>query len=46
MPLRVQKSGDKFKVVDDKGRVSGTHETRGEAVKQIQAINISKAKRK
>ena len=45
MPITVERSGSKFKVTDG-SKVFGTHDTRKEANAQVQAINISKAKRK
>ena len=41
MPVRTVKRGDNFKVVDDKGKVHGTHKTKDKAQKQATAINIS-----
>jgi len=46
MPLSTKKSDGKVKVVDPSGKVFGTHESKKKAVKQIQAINISKARAK
>ena len=50
MPLSVRskKKGKKkvYQVVEPDGRVLGTHDSRAKAQKQIQAINISKHKRK
>ena len=45
--MSVKKRGDKFIVTDSTGKKTlGTHDTRKEAIKQLQAIEISKARRK
>ena len=41
----IKKKGDKFQVTTESGRVLGTHETRAAAVKQLQAVEISKHRR-
>lgn len=46
MPLKVAKIGKKFVVQEPGGSLRGTHSTRKAAVKQIQAININKAKKR
>lgn len=44
--MTIKKRGKKFIVTDSTGKkVLGTHPTRKEAVKQLQAIEISKKKR-
>lgn len=45
MPLSVKKRGDKY-VVTDGSKVFGRHSTKAKAKDQVQAINISKSKRK
>lgn len=41
MPVHVGKRGNKFAVIDDKGKVHGTHPTRKRANAQASAINLS-----
>jgi len=42
----IKKSGDKFIVTDSSGeKILGTHESEEQAIKQLQAIEISKKKR-
>lgn len=39
----IKKSGDKFIVTDSSGeKILGTHESKEQAIKQLQAIEISK----
>jgi hypothetical protein len=38
MPWHVNKRGSKFVVVDDKGKVYGTHDTHKEAEAQVRAL--------
>lgn len=45
MPVRTAKRGNKFAVVDDKGKTLGTHPTRKRANAQAAAINISEARK-
>lgn len=43
---KIQKRGNKFVVTDSSGsKVLGTHDTREDAVNQLQAIEASKARR-
>lgn len=41
----IVKRGDKFVVTTEDGRALGTHDSRAAAVKQLQAVEISKHKR-
>ena len=41
MPVKTRKRGDSYAVVDDKGKVHGTHTTKGKAHAQATAINIA-----
>ena len=41
MPVHTEQRGKQFKVVDDAGKVHGTHKTKGKAQAQATAINIS-----
>ena len=42
----IKKSGDKYLVTDSSGeKILGKHESKKSAIKQLQAIEISKAKR-
>lgn len=40
MPVKIRKSGKKFKVVDASGKVFGTHSSREKAMAQLRAINM------
>lgn len=42
----IRKSGSKYKVVSKSGRTLGTHTTRKAALKQLGAVEASKARRK
>lgn len=43
----IKKSGNKYLVTDSSGeKILGTHESRKSAIKQLQAIEISKEERK
>lgn len=46
MPVKVQKAGKKFIVVDSKGKRYGIHNTKKKAVKHVQAFNLSILKAK
>ena len=47
MPVTVRKTKDgKHQVVDMKGKVFGTHNSRQKAIRQVAAIEASKRKRK
>lgn len=41
MPVRTQKKGNKYVVVDDKGKVFGTHASKKQANDQTTAVNIA-----
>lgn len=55
MPLKIQKRGDKFRIVEPSGRIAknnagtaidgGGKKSKASVQRQIQAINISKAKK-
>ena len=46
MPYSVRHAGSKWQVVKDKtGEVIGTHKTKGEAIKQIYAIEMNEHKK-
>lgn len=46
MPMRIQRKGKTFVLVDDAGKVFGTHDTASSARKQLAAIELSKRRRK
>lgn len=41
MPVHTKKAGKKYQVVDDKGKVHGTHDSKADAVKHVTAFNIA-----
>ena len=41
MPVHSEQDGDKWHVVDDSGKVHGTHGSKGEANDQVIAMNIA-----
>jgi hypothetical protein len=41
----IEKRGDKWVVLSKAGKVLGRHDTRAEAVKQLQAVEASKHRR-
>ena len=43
--MAIRKQGNKFIVTSSSGRKLGEHRTRAKAVKQLQAIEASKARR-
>jgi len=45
MPVRTAKRGNKFAVVDDKGKSFGTHATRKGANAQATAINLTQLRK-
>lgn len=41
MPVHTQRHGDRWQVVDDKGKVHAEHSSREKAKDQVTAMNIS-----
>jgi len=48
MPYKIRKSGRKWKVVSEKGKVKGTHSSEKDAKEQLRALyaNVPDARRK
>jgi hypothetical protein len=48
MPYKIRKSGNKYQVVNEKGKVKGTHPSKANAQKQLGALyaNVPDAKPK
>jgi hypothetical protein len=38
MPYHIERSGEQYAVVDDKGKTVGTHPTKGKAAEQVRAL--------